>query len=224
MEDVASLRAAVGELCSIDPSFGGIEAAAGPLAFRRRPPGFATLVRILVGQQLSTAAAATIYARLEAASGGVVPEFFLTNDDAALRARAQRPKIALYPRARHRDLDCRARSRWSRRLAGRELPCRADRDQRHRRLDGPDLSARCARPPGCLAGWRHRVAGGLSEPRRLAATAERRRTRRDRRTLAAVAQRCREAALALSRSDEDAGLMHHGRGGGMMQSIIGFES
>jgi DNA-3-methyladenine glycosylase II len=99
MEDAASLRAAIAELCGIDPAFGGIEAAAGPLAFRRRPPGFATLVRILVGQQLSTAAATTIYARLEAASGGVAPEFFLTNDDAALRALGLSAQKSRYIRA-----------------------------------------------------------------------------------------------------------------------------
>lgn len=99
MENAASLRAAVDELCSIDPCFGEIEAAVGPLAFSRRPPGFATLVRILVGQQLSTAAAATIYARLEAAGGGIAPEFFLRTDDAELRAFGLSAQKARYIRA-----------------------------------------------------------------------------------------------------------------------------
>jgi DNA-3-methyladenine glycosylase II len=93
------LRTAIGELCRLDPCFGGVEATAGPLALHRRPAGFATLVRILVGQQLSTAAAATIYGRLEAASGGVAPGFFLASDDAALRALRLSAQKSRYIRA-----------------------------------------------------------------------------------------------------------------------------
>ena len=39
---------------------------------RRRRPGFATLARIIVGQQVSARAAASIWARLEEAAGGTV--------------------------------------------------------------------------------------------------------------------------------------------------------
>ncbi|MDB5408389.1 MAG: hypothetical protein JWL84_3301 [Rhodospirillales bacterium] len=99
MEDAARLRAAVDELCRLDPAFAAIEAAAGSLAFRRREPGFATLVRILVGQQLSTAAATTIFARIEAASGGVAPAFFIENDDAALRTLGLSGQKSRYIRA-----------------------------------------------------------------------------------------------------------------------------
>lgn len=54
---------------------------------RRRPAGFATLMRIIIGQQLSTKAAATIAARLETAlNGNFTPTGFLALDDDELRA------------------------------------------------------------------------------------------------------------------------------------------
>ncbi len=54
---------------------------------RQRPPGFATLLRIITAQQLSTQAAAAIHGRLEAAMGVADdPAAFIALDDAQLRA------------------------------------------------------------------------------------------------------------------------------------------
>jgi len=54
---------------------------------RVRNPGFATLLRIMVAQQLSTRSAAAIWARLEQACGPEVSaEAFLALDEARLRA------------------------------------------------------------------------------------------------------------------------------------------
>ena len=54
---------------------------------RRRPTGFATLMRIIIGQQLSTRAAATIASRLETAlDGNFTPAGFLALGDDELRA------------------------------------------------------------------------------------------------------------------------------------------
>src|SRR5690606_6338574 len=54
---------------------------------RQREPGFATLLRIMVAQQLSTRSAAAIWARLEAACApAVTAERYLALDEAALRA------------------------------------------------------------------------------------------------------------------------------------------
>jgi DNA-3-methyladenine glycosylase II len=78
MQNEARLRRAIKELGRRDPAIGRVEAEAGKLQFHRRPSGFASLVRILVGQQLSTTAATAIFARLEVASGAVAPAFFLT--------------------------------------------------------------------------------------------------------------------------------------------------
>ncbi|MGE0231985.1 MAG: DNA-3-methyladenine glycosylase [Flavobacteriaceae bacterium] len=58
---------------------------AGMPALRRREPGFEGLVRIITGQQLSVAAAATIHGRLEA-SGPVIPARFAPSNEAELRA------------------------------------------------------------------------------------------------------------------------------------------
>ncbi|RMF14746.1 MAG: DNA-3-methyladenine glycosylase 2 family protein, partial [Alphaproteobacteria bacterium] len=54
---------------------------------RHRPPGYATLARIVVGQQVSARAAATIWGRLEAAlAGDVTATAILASDDERLRA------------------------------------------------------------------------------------------------------------------------------------------
>ncbi len=69
-------------------------ARCGPPPLRRRPPGFATLLRAVVGQQLSVASATAVWSRLEAA-GGSTEAGIDALDDAALRAAGlSRQKIA----------------------------------------------------------------------------------------------------------------------------------
>lgn len=53
---------------------------------RKRPPGFGTLINIIVGQQVSTAAAAAIRGRLELAVEPMTPKNFLQTDETTLRA------------------------------------------------------------------------------------------------------------------------------------------
>lgn len=81
------LAQAIDRLASIDPD---IEAAVTRIGYpipRLRPPGFATLLRIMVSQQVSTRAAAAIWGRLEAAcDDAATPDRFLALDEAALRA------------------------------------------------------------------------------------------------------------------------------------------
>ena len=72
------------ELCRIEPRFERALAASGPLRFTPRPDGFAALLRAVVGQQLSSAAAASIWGRLELA-GITTPEALRASDDASLR-------------------------------------------------------------------------------------------------------------------------------------------
>ncbi len=57
---------AVATLYEFDPSFQRIEAEAGPLTVRTWSPGFPSLVRIILGQQLSSRAAQAIFQRLKA--------------------------------------------------------------------------------------------------------------------------------------------------------------
>ncbi len=79
----ADLAAGIAALVAQDPRLGAVLATAGMPALRRRPGGFEGLCRIVCGQQLSTASAAAIWARLAAA-------FDPFHHDALRRARADR--------------------------------------------------------------------------------------------------------------------------------------
>ncbi|MBB5235710.1 DNA-3-methyladenine glycosylase family protein [Deinococcus budaensis] len=70
-----------------DPVLAGVLAGAPPLPLLTPTPDpFGTLVRSVVGQQLSVRAAAAIHARVESALGEVTPERLLSADPADLRA------------------------------------------------------------------------------------------------------------------------------------------
>lgn len=79
----ADLEAAIHALLKLDPRLQPVFAVAGMPALRRREPGFMGLAHIVCGQQLSTASAAAIWARLSAAFDPFDP-------DAIRRARADR--------------------------------------------------------------------------------------------------------------------------------------
>lgn len=59
---------------------------AGPVPLRRQPAGFEGLARIVVAQQISVAAAASIWGRLEAGLGTVTPETFAACPDEIARS------------------------------------------------------------------------------------------------------------------------------------------
>jgi DNA-3-methyladenine glycosylase II len=85
-------------LAALEPRFAQALALTGPLPLRRRADGFETLFSAIVSQQVSTAAAAAIWGRLEA-TGATTPEGVLAATDEALRAAGlSRQKIA-YGRA-----------------------------------------------------------------------------------------------------------------------------
>lgn len=69
-----------------DPVMARIIAAGAKPPLRKREPGFAGLARIIVSQQLSTASAAAIWARLAAGFPGMAPGALAAASDAALRA------------------------------------------------------------------------------------------------------------------------------------------
>ena len=88
-------RRALTELVGLDPRLGAIEAAAGPLPWRTRAPGFPSLLQAIVAQQISSKAAAAIWGRLAAIPGALHPATLATLDDAALIAAGlSRPKVA----------------------------------------------------------------------------------------------------------------------------------
>jgi len=81
-------------LAGAEPRFAAALAATGALPLRRRADGFGTLWTAIVSQQVSTAAAAAIWGRLEAI-GATGPEGVLGASDEALRAAGlSRQKIA----------------------------------------------------------------------------------------------------------------------------------
>ena len=93
------MRAALDALVRADPRLAPIEAAAGPLPWRVRPGGFPGLLRIIMAQQISSAAAAAIWGRLAALPGAGHPAGLLLLPDEALRgAGLSRPKV-LHARA-----------------------------------------------------------------------------------------------------------------------------
>src|SRR6202021_407085 len=79
----ADLDAAVIALVTQDPRLKPVFELAGMPALRRREPGYAGLAAIVCGQQLSTASAAAIWARVSAA-------FDPFHHDALRRARTER--------------------------------------------------------------------------------------------------------------------------------------
>src|ERR1700716_1301829 len=79
----ADPQSAIHTLVKQDPRLRPVFELAGMPALRRRDPGFAGLAAIVCGQQLSTASAAAIWARLSAA-------FDPFHHDALRKARADR--------------------------------------------------------------------------------------------------------------------------------------
>lgn len=67
IETETDLRDALARLVAQDPRLAGVLAVAGTVPLRRRPAGFEGLIRIVTGQQLSTASADAIWGRLRAA-------------------------------------------------------------------------------------------------------------------------------------------------------------
>jgi DNA-3-methyladenine glycosylase II len=70
----ATLRAATDELCARDADLAGVVQRFGRPPLWGRRPGFAALVRIILEQQVSLAAARTMYERLRRHTGAVTPE------------------------------------------------------------------------------------------------------------------------------------------------------
>lgn len=68
-------------LAARDPDLARAAALAGPLPDRSRPPGFATLLQIVCAQQVSTAAAASVWQRLQAAVRPLTPAGILALSD-----------------------------------------------------------------------------------------------------------------------------------------------
>lgn len=96
---VASLEWAVVELAGRDADLAGIVARFGPPPLWDREPGFATLVHLILEQQVSLASAAAAFERLRVAADPLTPDRFQELTDAELLAIGFSHQKARYGRA-----------------------------------------------------------------------------------------------------------------------------
>lgn len=83
----ATIRASIDALCAIEPGMARAIERLGYPEPRVRATGYDTLLRTIVGQQVSVAAAASVWSKLEALLGaGCPPDVLLAQDFDALRA------------------------------------------------------------------------------------------------------------------------------------------
>jgi DNA-3-methyladenine glycosylase II len=93
--DPALLASGLDALCAADPDVAAARARIGDPALRTRDPGFVTLLDVIVGQQLSTASAGAIRARVHALVQPLTPETYLaTRPELLLKAGLSRQKLA----------------------------------------------------------------------------------------------------------------------------------
>jgi DNA-3-methyladenine glycosylase II len=105
IETEADLAAGAVVLVARDARFAPILAAVGPLPLRRRADGFGALLAAIIGQQVSTASAAAILGRVQAA-GYDQPKALRDAPEDALRACGlSRPKIGYLRGLAMADLD-----------------------------------------------------------------------------------------------------------------------
>ncbi len=81
------LAASMAALCTVEPAFAAAVAEAGHPAPRLSERGFATLLRTIVGQQVSVASAAAVWRKLDDVVGGAAdPANIATASDETLRS------------------------------------------------------------------------------------------------------------------------------------------
>ena len=96
LSDDQVLAGALELLGARDPALAAAMAKVGAPGLRRWPPGFGTLVDVIVGQQLSTSAAGTIKTRLRSRVTPLTPENLLAASLEDLRACGLSPQKMLY--------------------------------------------------------------------------------------------------------------------------------
>lgn len=93
------LNASIDELCRREPAFVAVLAAHGYPEPRLRERGYATLVRTIVGQQVSVKAAASMYAKLDRLIGATDPQHIVAASDELLREAGMSRQKAGYLRS-----------------------------------------------------------------------------------------------------------------------------
>jgi DNA-3-methyladenine glycosylase II len=93
-----SFSRAILYLCDKDPDLAHILTTLNPPTFWTRKPGFASLIRIILEQQVSLASARACFDRLLAAVSPLTPERFLELDEALLKSCGFSRQKAAYSR------------------------------------------------------------------------------------------------------------------------------
>jgi DNA-3-methyladenine glycosylase II len=104
MLDEESLLKAIGILAGRDPDLASIVQRYGYPPMWSRPPGFATLIRIILEQQVSLSSARAAYNRLSEATGNVNPSSFLKLSDRELKSVGFSRQKTRYGRQLARDI------------------------------------------------------------------------------------------------------------------------
>lgn len=98
--DAAGLKASLDELAGREPGIARALAQCGHPEPRHSAPGYPTLLRTIVGQQVSVRAAASMWAKLQAIVGDACdPHAILAASDKALRAAGLSRQKASYARS-----------------------------------------------------------------------------------------------------------------------------
>jgi DNA-3-methyladenine glycosylase II len=94
------LKASLDALAALEPAFGAALARAGYPEPRIREPGYETLLRTIVGQQVSVAAAASMWSKLETVLGETNdPHLMLAASDEQLRSAGLSRQKSSYARS-----------------------------------------------------------------------------------------------------------------------------
>ena len=99
IDSAGQIEAARAALSLLDPALAVAHAAAPPFEWRKRPGGFAGLVKLVLEQQVSVASAAAVWKRLEQGLGIVGPREVLAQDVDSLKTFGLSGQKARYIRA-----------------------------------------------------------------------------------------------------------------------------
>ena len=161
------LQEAIAKLYLLDPDFSQIEAVAGKLEIRSYPPTFASLVRIIIGQQLSTKAADAIFLRLTALVE-ISPASLVVMSETELRTVGlSRAKIVCCQTLAIAILEEKFSIESLDRLSDRAIASQTTSNQRYWQMDCGDLLVILSRKTGYFACWGFSNSGCLSAIKEL---------------------------------------------------------
>ena len=104
LSELPAIAAGIAHLTSTDPDFAAVMDRFGPLRFTLKPGGFAGLVRIILGQQVSVASAEAIWLKLAAGFDPFTPQVLAPATDEQMRALGLSRQKSRYIRELAKDI------------------------------------------------------------------------------------------------------------------------